>query len=396
MSNRYQAAVLTASYFPLQTPNAPTIGTATDLNASGGGQVSVTFTAPANVGGGAITGFTVISNPSGITGSGASSPITVSGLSNGTPYTFTAVATNAYGTGPASAASNSATPTAYVYPGIQTLAVFAIDNNSAGLTNRYIYSGNVVAVSTSLTFANGTGMAAGNSILGIWARGDVTTTTNKYTYASDVTAVATAMNGSVTGTSYGMAASNSTFGIFATGSTGSATSKYTYSGDTVALTTNVNSGFIGQGMGNSSVGIFTFGASASPNNGRNKYTYSTDSVSAATASAFTGAYYGAGCGTSTAGISATGNNGAGAVASTQKYTYSGDVSALATSLTQNAQGMGAAGGNTVGIFLISNSTKVTNVYTYSGDTVAVGTSLNATTAPSNCYGASNGTTGVNV
>jgi hypothetical protein len=88
-------------------PGAPTIGTATGGNAS----ASVTFTAPANLGVPAgITSFTVTSSPSGITGTGASSPITVSGLSNGTAYTFTVTATGASGTGPASAASNSVTP----------------------------------------------------------------------------------------------------------------------------------------------------------------------------------------------------------------------------------------------------------------------------------------------
>lgn len=88
-------------------PNAPTIGTATGANTS----ASVTFTAPAYTGNPAgITSFTVTSSPSGITGTGASSPITVSGLSNGTAYTFTVTATGAGGTGSASAASNSVTP----------------------------------------------------------------------------------------------------------------------------------------------------------------------------------------------------------------------------------------------------------------------------------------------
>ena len=106
MSMRYQAGIVLPGYNPLKVPNAPTIGTATGANAS----ASVTFTAPADVGGGAITGYSVVSTPSGIIGTGASSPVTVSGLSNGTAYTFTVFATNAYGPSPLSAASNSATP----------------------------------------------------------------------------------------------------------------------------------------------------------------------------------------------------------------------------------------------------------------------------------------------
>jgi hypothetical protein len=70
----------------------------------------VTFTAPSDVGGGAITGYSVVSTPSGIIGTGASSPVTVSGLTNGTAYTFKVWATNAYGPSPLSAASNSVTP----------------------------------------------------------------------------------------------------------------------------------------------------------------------------------------------------------------------------------------------------------------------------------------------
>ena len=95
--------------FAPQVPGAPTIGTAT----AGVASASVTFTAPADPGFPAtITAYTVTASPGGATGTGASSPITVSGLSNGTAYTFTVTATNATGTGPASAASNSATPTA--------------------------------------------------------------------------------------------------------------------------------------------------------------------------------------------------------------------------------------------------------------------------------------------
>ena len=91
---------------PAGAPDAPTIGTAT----GGDTQATVTFTAPANNGFAAITGYTVTSTPGNITATGASSPITITGLTNGTPYTFTVTATNSVGTGAASAASNSVTP----------------------------------------------------------------------------------------------------------------------------------------------------------------------------------------------------------------------------------------------------------------------------------------------
>jgi len=103
---RYPAGFISAFYNPLKNPDAPTIGTATGGNTT----ASVAFTAPSNVGGSAITLYTAISTPSGFTGTAASSPITVSGLTNGTAYTFKVFATNSYGNSVLSAASNSVTP----------------------------------------------------------------------------------------------------------------------------------------------------------------------------------------------------------------------------------------------------------------------------------------------
>ena len=108
MSMRYLAGFISAFYNPLKVPDAPTIGTAT----AGVNSASVTFTAPANVGGGAITGYSVVSTPGGFVGTGASSPVTVSGLSTGTAYTFKVFATNVYGPSLFSAASNSVSPIA--------------------------------------------------------------------------------------------------------------------------------------------------------------------------------------------------------------------------------------------------------------------------------------------
>jgi hypothetical protein len=107
---RYPAGFISAFYDPLKTPNAPTIGTAT----AGSSQISVTFTAPSNVGGSAITSYIVTarrtSNGDLTSASGASSPVVVTGLIDGAAYTANVVAVNSYGPSAPSAASNSATP----------------------------------------------------------------------------------------------------------------------------------------------------------------------------------------------------------------------------------------------------------------------------------------------
>ncbi len=106
-------------------PGAPTGVTATAGNA----QASVSFLAPSSNGGSAITGYTVTSNPGGITATGTGSPLTVSPLTNGTAYTFTVTATNANGTGQPSAASNSVTPAGP--PGAPTIGTVTAGNAQA-------------------------------------------------------------------------------------------------------------------------------------------------------------------------------------------------------------------------------------------------------------------------
>ncbi|MEI6751971.1 MAG: fibronectin type III domain-containing protein [Paludibacter sp.] len=100
------SATNVAIKYDTSLPFAPTIGTAVGWNK----KATVSFTAPGNAGISAITGYTVTSNPGGITATGTTSPITVNGLTNGTSYTFTVTATNQNGTSSSSAASNAITP----------------------------------------------------------------------------------------------------------------------------------------------------------------------------------------------------------------------------------------------------------------------------------------------
>ncbi len=65
---------------------------------------------PVSNGGSAITGYTVTSSPGGFTGTCVTSPCAVTGLTNGTSYTFTVHATNAIGNSVESAASTAVNP----------------------------------------------------------------------------------------------------------------------------------------------------------------------------------------------------------------------------------------------------------------------------------------------
>ncbi len=87
-------------------PNAPTSIVAT----AGNGQASISFVPPANNGGAMITSYVVTASPGGATAAGLTSPIIITGLSNGTPYTFTMTAINSVGTSSLSTVSNIITP----------------------------------------------------------------------------------------------------------------------------------------------------------------------------------------------------------------------------------------------------------------------------------------------
>ena len=76
------------------------------------GKALVNFGSPIKTGGTTINNYVVVSQPGNITSSGAGSPIVVTGLTNGTSYTFKVVANNVAGVSDSSVASNSVVPSA--------------------------------------------------------------------------------------------------------------------------------------------------------------------------------------------------------------------------------------------------------------------------------------------
>lgn len=126
------------------TPIAPVVpGAPTGLAVTQTGSTNVTLTwvAPTATGGAAITGYTVTSNPGGLTCTVTALTCTVEGLTPGTTYTFTVVATNMAGNSPASAATNPVTT------GIRIPNAFVISMN--GALNPYTFRLPLSSVATT-------------------------------------------------------------------------------------------------------------------------------------------------------------------------------------------------------------------------------------------------------
>ena len=118
------------------TPSAPTV-TVAGLN----GQANVTWTAPNNQGS-AMTQYTLNPTPAcsactglTVTGSPPTASTTVGGLTNGTSYTFTLVATNGDGNSAASSASTAAVVGIPAAPtGVTTLSTSTSGQDSVSWT----------------------------------------------------------------------------------------------------------------------------------------------------------------------------------------------------------------------------------------------------------------------
>ena len=144
---------------PMAVPDIPTGVSAT----AGDAQVSVSFGPPISDGGKPILSYEVVSNPVTATVTGTSSPILVTGLTNGNGYVFTVVAINADGKSLTSVPSNIVVPrtipsspiigTATAYNGRVDIS-FSVPTTNGGATIDYYTAtstpgGNIISGSTS-------------------------------------------------------------------------------------------------------------------------------------------------------------------------------------------------------------------------------------------------------
>jgi len=187
------AASATAQVTPVGPPPAPTIGTAT----AGDGQASIAFTAPTSNGGAAITSYTAscqTGTSAAVSATGSSSPITVTGLTNGSAYTCTVKATNSAGAG---TASSSVSVTPRTVPGAPTIGAATPGSTTASIaftaptsTGGASISGYTVSCVGGGATVTATGSASPISVTGL---------TNSTTYSCTVKATNAAGSGAASG-----------------------------------------------------------------------------------------------------------------------------------------------------------------------------------------------------
>ncbi len=189
------------------TPGPPTITAVLP----GDGSVTVEFTPPSNNGGSAINGYKATCGSQVATGT--ASPITVTGLTNGTAVTCTVEAQNSLGLGTPSAASASVTPGAV--PTVTTPSSASVAGASATLGGNVTAAGGSTiterGVVYALTSANPSPQVGGIGVTKVTATGTTgvfTAAVSGLTPASGYSFRAYATNGA--GTAYSSVATFST------------------------------------------------------------------------------------------------------------------------------------------------------------------------------------------
>jgi hypothetical protein len=234
-----------------------------------------------------------------------------------------------------------------------------------------------------LSLSNGWA-AAGNNTISIWTGGSATTTSQKRVYSSEVTSNSVNIGSNKIQHS---ATGNKSLGVHGGGlfTSPTSSSEPLSTTDIIAYTTessipgtNLGSArYSLSAAGNSTVGIFAGGFTDVHVSTSDKYTYSNNTRIGGTALSAAKSSL-SGTGTSSTGYFLGGFN-ATILASVDKYSYSNDSRTSGTSLSPAMRGTAATGNTAFGIighgyegfFNIQTFRK----YTYSGDVVSVSTSI---------------------
>ena len=251
--------VLNPGYNPLEVPNEPTSVAVSTGDAS----LGVSFTAPVISGGGTITGYQV-STTTGASVTGSASPLTLTGLTNGTTYNVRVWALNSFGPGPYGTGSGSpAAPVGFV-GGLDT----TLNGTYNGIDKINISTtGNATDWADLSVGGTSTGSCS-SATRGVWASGSGRTTVIDYiTFSTQANAVDFGDIGS--SRHKGTACASPTRMIFAGGAGNEQTSDYV----TIATTGSTASfgsisGFYRNGSnGNVSSGVRGLFAGGGPSGG---------------------------------------------------------------------------------------------------------------------------------
>ncbi len=193
------ASDASSSITPRTTPGTPTSVSATS---AANAQSVVSWTAPASTGGATITGYTVTSSPDDRTCVWATGPLscTVTGLTNGTSYTFSVTATNASGTGSPSDASSSITPSTTPSAPTSVSATIAVDEQS-------VVSWSAPASTGGATITGYTVTSSPDGRTCAWTTGPLSCTVTGLTNGTSYVFSVTATNVSGTGIASGASSS---------------------------------------------------------------------------------------------------------------------------------------------------------------------------------------------
>ncbi|MDB5238684.1 MAG: fibronectin type protein [Candidatus Parcubacteria bacterium] len=170
-----------ASATPATSPGIPTAFTAIPGNA----QISFTWTAPASTGGAAISSYNIYISGGAVATSTSGTSATITGLTNGTSYSYYITAVNTAGE---SASSSIITATPSTTPSIPLSLVATRGNGQITLTWSAPSSNGGSAITTYKVYNNGGGVASTTS----GTSATITGLTNGTLYSYYVTAVNTA------------------------------------------------------------------------------------------------------------------------------------------------------------------------------------------------------------